>query len=254
MAEKRMYSKKITETDDFLSLPLSTQALYFHLGMNADDDGFVSSPVKVMRMIGANKNELDLLLVKRYLITFGDGVVVIRHWRINNYLRSDRYTPTLYVTEKEQLVQLENGSYELKNNVGIPMVDQMDTQYSIDKDSKDKKSIDKEDMCDTKPVDITPQLKTIITILLNDGSEFEVKEEYFNDMKKLFPGADVMAELRKMSAWAINNPTKRKTKSGIKRFIGNWLSSAQNDATKTSIIRTTTASQPQTQTDKVYRR
>ena len=230
MAEKRMYSKKITETDDFLSLPLSTQALYFHLGMNADDDGFVSSPVKVMRMIGANKNELDLLLAKRYLIPFGNGVVVIRHWRINNYLRSDRYTPTLYVAEKGLLVQLENGSYELKNNIGIPLVDQMDTQVSIDKDSSDKDSIDKGKviMCDDIQVATTPQFKTIITILLNDGSEYEVKEDYFEQMKKLFPGVDVMTQLRNMSAWAINNPTKRKTKSGIKKFIGNWLSSEQD--------------------------
>lgn len=143
MAEKRMYSKKITETDEFLSLPLSTQALYFHLGMNADDDGFVSSPVKVMRMIGANKNELDLLLVKKYLIPFDNGVVVIRHWRINNYLRSDRYTPTLYVAEKQKLEQLENGSYELKSKFGIPAVDHMDTQYSIDKNRLDENSIEK---------------------------------------------------------------------------------------------------------------
>ena len=132
-----MYSKKITETDDFLSLPLSTQALYFHLGMNADDDGFVSSPMRVMRMIGANKNELDLLLVKGYLIPFDGGVCVIKHWRINNYLRSDRYTPTIYSEEKATLTQLENGVYEKRENLGIPMVDQVSPQDSIGKDSID---------------------------------------------------------------------------------------------------------------------
>lgn len=136
MAEKRMYSKKITETDDFLALPLSTQALYFHLGMNADDDGFVSSPLKVMRMIGANKNEYDLLLIKRYLIPFENGVCVIKDWRINNYLRSDRYTPTIYTTEKSQLTILENGSYEVTENVGIPLV-------STDKNRIEENSIDK---------------------------------------------------------------------------------------------------------------
>lgn len=259
MAERRMFAKTIVTSDAFLDMPLSARCLYFTLGMFADDDGFVNNPRSIMRQVGASVDDLNLLLVKKFVISFESGVIVIKHWKINNYLRNDRYQETKYIDEKKQLSIDRNGSYVLNGyTTGIPDGYQMDTQVSIGKDSIDKESIDKnsieDSMCDAKQVDTTPTSQILITILLNDGSEYGIEEEYFNQMKKLFPGVDVMAELRKMSAWAINNPTKRKTKSGIKRFIGTWLSSAQDNATKTSSARTTTVSQPQTQSDKVYRR
>ena len=248
-----MFAKAIIDSDIFLDMPLSTQALYFHLAMRADDEGFVNNPKKIQKMIGASDDDVRILIMKRYILTFESGIIVIKHWKIHNYIQNDRFKPTSYVEEKAILTLDEKKSYvEIPNNVSI-----LDTQVSIGKDSIDKVSIDeisKEDMCDAKQVDTTPTAQILITILLNDGSEYGIEEEYFNQMKKLFPAVDVMAELRKMSAWAINNPTKRKTKSGIKRFIGTWLSSAQDNATKTSSARTTTVSQPQTQADKVYRR
>jgi hypothetical protein len=131
MAEKRMFSKKVTETDDFLAMALSTQALYFHLSLNADDDGFVDSPQRVMRITGASKNELDLLIAKQYIIPFKNGVCVIRDWRINNYLRNDRYQETIY---KEQKAQLSVGK-DSRYTIGIPVV-------SIDKNRLDKSSIE----------------------------------------------------------------------------------------------------------------
>ena len=253
MAERRMFAKAIIDSDIFLDMPLSTQALYFHLAMRADDEGFVNNPKKIQKMIGASDDDVRILIMKRYILTFESGIIVIKHWKIHNYIQNDRFKPTSYVEEKATLTLDEKKSYvEIPKNVSI-----LDTQVSIGKDSVDKDSIDevsKDDMCDAKQVDTTPTAKILITILLNDGSEYGIEEEYFNQMKKLFPAVDVMAELRKMSAWAINNPTKRKTKSGIKRFIGTWLSSAQDNATKTSSARTTTVNQPQTQTDKVYRR
>lgn len=254
MAERRMFAKAIIDSDIFLDMPLSTQALYFHLAMRADDEGFVNNPKKIQKMIGASDDDVRILIMKRYILTFESGIIVIKHWKIHNYIQNDRFKPTSYVEEKATLTLDEKKSYvEIPNNVSI-----LDTQVSIGKDSLelDKISLDKEreDMCDVKQVDTTPTAQILITILLNDGSEYGIEEEYFNQMKKLFPAVDVMAELRKMSAWAINNPTKRKTKSGIKRFIGTWLSSAQDKATKTSSARTTTVNQPQTQTDKVYRR
>lgn len=251
MAERRMFAKAIIDSDIFLDMPLSTQALYFHLAMRADDEGFVNNPKKIQKMIGASDDDVKILIMKRYILTFESGIIVIKHWKIHNYIQNDRFKPTSYVEEKSTLTLDEKKSYvEIPNNVSI-----LDTQVSIDKDSieLDKISIENS-MCDAKQVDTTPTAQILITILLNDGSEYGIEEEYFNQMKKLFPGVDVMAELRKMSAWAINNPTKRKTKSGIKRFIGTWLSSAQDNATKTSSARTTTVSQPQTQSDKVYRR
>lgn len=115
-----MFSKDITENDAFLDMPLSTQALYFHLGMEADDDGFVS-PSRVMRMIGAQQDDLRLLVAKKFLLQFPDGVVVVKHWRINNYLRSDRYKETTHKEKKEQLTVKNNDSYTWYTN-GIPLV------------------------------------------------------------------------------------------------------------------------------------
>lgn len=232
MAERRMFAKTIVTSDAFLDMPLSARCLYFTLGMFADDDGFVNNPRSIMRQVGASLDDLNLLLVKKFVIDFESGVIVIKHWKINNYLRSDRYQETKYIDEKKQLVVDKNGSYVLNRyTTGIPNGYQMDTQYSIGKDRIDKDNINIIE-CDAKQVDNTPTTKIIITILLNDGTEFCVEEDYYNQMKKLFPGVDVLAQLRNMSAWSINNPKKRKTRNGIKRFIGNWLSSEQNKGTR----------------------
>lgn len=143
MAERRMISKKITDTDAFLDMPLSTQALYFHFVQNADDDGFVGSPNSIIRKIGANKNDYDLLIVKRFVISFETGICVIKHWRIHNYIQSDRYTPTTYIKEKSTLSLEENKAYTQQENTKcIQNVSIMYTQDSIDKDSIDKNSID----------------------------------------------------------------------------------------------------------------
>ena len=246
MAERRMFAKAIIDSDIFLDMPLSTQALYFHLAMRADDEGFVNNPKKIQKMIGASEDDVRILIMKRYILTFESGIIVIKHWKIHNYIQNDRFKPTSYVEEKALLTLDGKKSYiEKTSDVSI-----LDTQVSIDKVSIDK--VSEENKCDAKQVDISLEEKTIITILLNDGTEHCVTEEYFNQMKKLFPGVDVLTELRNMSAWAINNPAKRKTKSGIKRFIGNWLSSSQNNASRNVSLRT--VNQPQTQTDKVYRR
>lgn len=99
MAERRMFSKKIIDSDAFLDMPLTTQALYFHLSMRADDDGFVSNPKRIRTMVGASEDDLKLLIAKRFVLTFDSGVVVIKHWRIHNYINPDRYIPTTYVEE-----------------------------------------------------------------------------------------------------------------------------------------------------------
>lgn len=150
MAEKRMFSKQIIDSDAFLEMPLSTQALYFHLSMRADDDGFLNNAKKVMKIIGANQNDYDLLVAKAFVIQFPDGICVIKHWRINNYLRKDRYTETIYQEEKAQLTVQQNGRYSLINPsekeddlmLGIPVVDQSDTQNRIEKNREEKNSID----------------------------------------------------------------------------------------------------------------
>ena len=111
MAERRMFTQKIVESDAFTEMPLSAQALYFHLGMVADDDGFVNNPKKVCRSIAASEDDLKILLLKRFLLSFESGIVVLKHWRMNNQIRKDRYTETLYKEEKNSLMLKENGAY-----------------------------------------------------------------------------------------------------------------------------------------------
>ena len=142
MAERRMFAKKITNSDAFLDMPLSTQTLYFHLNMEADDDGFNSSPKKVQRMIGASDDDLKLLIAKKFIIPFESGIVVIKHWKIHNYIRNDRYKETVYLEEKSLLEIKQNNGYTLKNEIGIPNGYQMDTQVRLGKVSLDKDSID----------------------------------------------------------------------------------------------------------------
>ena len=120
MAERRMFAKTIIDSDAFLDMPLSTQALYFHLSMRADDDGFINSPKKVQSMVGCGDDDLKLLIAKNFLIPFESGVVVIKHWKIHNYIRNDRYKPTVYKEEKSQLYLKDNNAYTLDKTLGIP--------------------------------------------------------------------------------------------------------------------------------------
>lgn len=119
MANRRMFTKKIVDSDAFLNMPLSSQVLYFHLSMRADDDGFVNNPQKITRMVGASPDDFNILVAKNFVITFDTGVIVIKHWRMHNYIRGDRYQETEYKDEKSQLRLKENGAYTLG---GIPHV------------------------------------------------------------------------------------------------------------------------------------
>lgn len=114
MATRRMFSKKITETDTFLDMPMSSQCLYFHLNMSADDDGFIGNAKTIKRMIGASDDDLKLLLAKEFIIPFESGVVVIKDWKIHNYIRKDTYNKTIYGNEKDQLTEDVNGSYTVR--------------------------------------------------------------------------------------------------------------------------------------------
>lgn len=113
MAGKRMFAKTIIDSDAFLDMPLSTQALYFHLNMRADDDGFVNNPKQIQRMIGCGDDDRKLLIAKKFVIPFESGICVIKHWRIHNYIAKDRYKPTVYEEEKSQLYLKENKAYTI---------------------------------------------------------------------------------------------------------------------------------------------
>lgn len=149
MAEKRMFAKTIVLSDAFLDMPMSARCLYFTFGMLADDDGFVSSPKGIMRQCGASVDDLNILIAKRYVLAFESGIIVIKHWRINNYLRQDRYTETTYLEEKSMLALDAKGSYieAESSDFGIPVVDHPVYQ---DKDSLEESSLeeDREDLTD----------------------------------------------------------------------------------------------------------
>lgn len=140
MAKKRMFSIDIVGSDAFLDLPYSAQCLYFQLGMRADDDGFVGNPKTIQRIAGTKASDLELLVKKRFLLQFPSGVVVIKHWKINNQIQKDRYTPTVYTEEYQSLYIKDNKAYTEADKGCIQSVSEMDTQISIDKNRLDKNS------------------------------------------------------------------------------------------------------------------
>lgn len=157
MAERRMFAKTIIDSDAFLDMPLSTQALYFHLSMRADDEGFINNPKKIQRMVGSSEDDLKLLTAKRFILAFDSGVIVIKHWKLHNYIRSDRFKPTMYLEEKSQLITKENKAYSVGMTVGIPEADHLDTQVRLGKVRLGK--VSKDILSSSDEQDDTPNLK-----------------------------------------------------------------------------------------------
>lgn len=155
MAERRMFAKTIIDSDAFLEMPQSCQLLYFHLAMRADDDGFINNPKAIMRNVGSKDDDIRLLISKKFIIPFESGIVVIKHWKIHNYIRNDRYKETKYMGEKQTLSLDENGAYtalvdDLDTN-GIPVVSKMDTQVRLGKVRLGKVSKEEEFLSDFSP-------------------------------------------------------------------------------------------------------
>ncbi len=167
MAQRRMFNKTITNNDNFLEMPDSSQNLYFHLSMNADDDGFVDNWKSIIRMTGHKEDDLKILIAKQYIIPFESGVIVIRHWRLNNYLQKDRITPTNYKEEKALLSTDMNNVYNLDTKC-IHSID----KNSIDKNSIDKNSIDKKRF-------VKPTLEQIKEYCLERNNNVD-SERFFN--------------------------------------------------------------------------
>ena len=245
MAEKRMFTKSIIDSDAFLEMPLSTQALYFHLNMRADDDGFVNNPKRITDYVNASADDLKVLLAKRFIIRFDSGVIVIKHWRMHNTLKSDRYHPTDYqdelallcvkpnkaYTEKPQIPEIPPAPLEPEwNQSGTNLEPQVRVVESSKGLGKDSEGLDKarEDLSAPSAEPETVSAPPIISIILNDKTFFEVFPEDYNRWCELYPAVNVMQELRKMSSWSTDNPKRRKTKSGIRRFINAWLSKEQD--------------------------
>ena len=236
MAERRMFTKKITESDAFLEMPSTAQNLYFHLNMEADDDGFVNAPKKIMKIVGAGEDDFKLLLIKKFILLFDSGVIVIKHWRMHNLLRHDRYHPTQYQDEYKMLSLDKENNYHLDRLETIeeepktqlatkwqPNGNQMATEDRIGKDSIGKDSINT----------IAPTSADIDAEVFDKMPCLSDKEHiiYRTDVetyKSRFPNIDVEQELRNAIAWVEANPKNKKTLSGAKRYITNWLIKSQN--------------------------
>ena len=222
MAERRMFAKTIIDSDAFLDMPLSTQALYFHLSMRADDDGFINNPKKVQRMIGCADDDLKLLVAKNFIIPFESGIVVIKHWKIHNYIQSDRYKQTVYQEEKKMLEVKKNRAYTL----GVPDGNQMDTEciqdvsslepqvrlgkVRLDKDSIDNDS-DESEPSPKKPV--KHKYGEYNNVLLTDDELEKLKTEY----------SDYEERIERLSSYVASTGKKYKSHYAT---IRNW---ARND-------------------------
>ena len=231
MAERRMFAKTIIDSDSFLDMPLSTQALYFHLSMRADDDGFLNNSKKIQRMVGCSDDDLKLLIAKRFIIPFESGVVVIKHWRIHNYIRSDRYKETVYQEEKAQLETKENNVYTMRETLGIPNGYQMETQVRLGKDSIVK---DNNNILSDKPTEprkkyarkpfVPPTLEEIQAYCKERNNNVDAKRFYdyfsvsdWHDSK----GEKVKSWKQKIITWENNNKNTSEviTNDTIKRNI-----------------------------------
>ena len=168
-----MFTMKIVDTDAFLDMPLSTQCLYFHLNMRADDDGFIGNPKRIEKIIGANDDDLKLLIVKRFVILFDDGVIVIKHWRMHNTLSRDRYVETSYTDEKRKLLLKDNGSYSLTG--GNPIDDTKLIERSNRQTNKRRK-IDEQKTYSDKDIDLDKDLELDLDTELDKDKEKDIND------------------------------------------------------------------------------
>ena len=161
MAERRMFAKTIIDSDAFLDMPMSARLLYYDLSMRADDDGFVNSPKKIMRISGASNDDMNILIMRKFIILFDKGIVVIKHWRIHNYIRKDTYNKTNYREELASLELDDNKAYRLKNDCRQLPVDEPSTQVRLGKVSigKDRLGEVIEGQCPDKCPTETKELK-----------------------------------------------------------------------------------------------
>jgi hypothetical protein len=198
MAQRRMFSLKVIDTDEFSDMPMSSQFLYYNLAMRADDDGFIGNPKKIMKMSGCNDDDMRVLSSKKFIIPFESGICVIRHWRIHNYIQKDRLTPTEYQDELNSL-RLNNGKYEqpqerLIQEPCIQNVSKMDSQYRLGKDRLGKDSI-------------------VSNASVADNKEFQGLIDLFKSVNpthyKLFSNKSQRAALHRLvDAWGIEEITR----------------------------------------------
>lgn len=242
-----MFSTDIIDADSFLDMPLSSRCLYYDLGMRADDDGFVS-PKKVIRLTGASDDDLKVLIAKNFIIPFKSGVIVIKDWKMNNYIKNDRYTETIYKEEKELLLEDKNKSYSLKSPESIQVGDTLDPQVRLGKVSKDKVNTISKDIGKPK-VYGNPDINFLIDYLKqslelpNLDLSVKVNRQYANTLlkksKKGVEGVKWLIDMASSDPWFKNHITSfRDLWSNQMKIVSNTRKGASaNGRTNITVIR-----------------
>jgi len=203
MARKRMFALDVVDTDQFIEMPVSSRLLYYELGMRADDDGFVDNWKKILLFSGLKEDDMKVLISKKYILPFDNGIIVIRHWRMNNYLQSDRKKETVYSDEKAKLLLDDSNVYNLYTNCS----------HSQDKDSIDKISIDNSVQVFKKPT-----VEEIKVFCLEKKYDID-EEQFFN----FYESKGWMIGKNKMKNWKACVITWQKNNFKNKEIIPEWF-------------------------------
>lgn len=210
MAERRMFAKTIIDSDAFLEMPATSQLLYFHLAMRADDEGFINKPKTIMKIVGAKEDDLNILAARKFIIPFNSGVVVIKHWKIHNYIRGDRIHETKYKNERDLLENDENNAYTLCQSNVSQVSDNCHTEVRLGKVRLGK-------------VRLGESMGTFNNVLLTPEEKVKLINEYGQDLTN--QAIDHLSAYREekgykskndyltIRRWVISAVTERKNKS-----------------------------------------
>jgi len=210
MAERRMFAKTIVTSDAFLDMPPTARCLYFTLGMFADDDGFVNNPKSIMRQIGSTLDDMKILISKKFVIAFESGVIVIKHWKIHNYIQSDRYHPTKYQEEKALLSLDENKAYTQMDTPCIQPVSNADTEVRLGKDRLGEDSLSKDSKGKSTRRFTPPSVEEVA--------------EYINQMNYHI-NAETFIDYYESNGWLVGKAHMKDWKATVR----NWERRRQND-------------------------
>ena len=251
MAERRMFAKTIIDSDAFLEMPTTSQLLYFHLSMRADDDGFVNKPKSLMRMVGCHDDDLKLLFVKKFLIPFESGVVVIKHWKIHNYIRKDTYTETKYKEEKATLELDENSAYRLTEETSLQIRDESvtspSTQVRLGKVRLGQDSVGKVIEEAEPPKPTRHKYGMYENVLLTDEDYARLQEEFPVDLNERIErlseyiastGKKYKSHLATIRAWARKDTNKAPVKATKHVQPSGVMSTAELDNIKRLLAET----------------
>lgn len=208
MAERRMFAKSIIDSDAFLDMPLSAQALYFHLSMRADDEGFLGNAKRVRTMVGASEDDFKLLIVKRFVIVFENGITVIRHWRVHNIIQKDRFKETIYVDERARLGFDKNKTYtECVETPCIQVGNETETQVRLGKGSLGKERLGEE----SAPPSVAASNSRFVRPTLEEIAEYCAERNSNVDPQAFF-------DFYESKGWRVGNQPMKDWKASVRTW------------------------------------